>query len=309
MSKILVTGINGFVGGHLAEQLAAKGNSVVGVGMDQELNKRLDAHVSDYYQCDLSDTEQVRSLPLANVDGVINLAGLAAVGLSFDDPELYMRVNTSVLRTICDVALEQHADQLRILAISSGAVYSSKQAMPLTEESLLDPQSSPYSASKIAMEEVAQEYRDKGVDCLVARPFNHIGPGQMEGFLLPDLYAKVTKVQREGGKLLVGNLTTKRDYTDVRDVANAYIALMSEKKLEDSVFNVCSGRSVSGEQVLGMLLHELDYDMTPEVDESQFRPSDAPDLYGDNSRLNSQTGWFPSLDIRQTIADFVASKT
>jgi GDP-4-dehydro-6-deoxy-D-mannose reductase len=159
------------------------------------------------------------------------------------------------------------------------------------------------------MEELSLKYRAEGLDCVVARPFNHIGPGQMEGFLLPDLYKKVTESQASGEPLLVGNLTTKRDYTDVRDVVKAYVKLIESQDLNHGIYNVCTGRSVSGEEILAKLLAELKLtDVHPKVDESLFRPSDTPELYGDNTRLKINTGWEPQIPLEQTIKDFVASK-
>jgi GDP-4-dehydro-6-deoxy-D-mannose reductase len=309
MEKVLVTGVNGFVGGHLVNELLAQGFEVIGVGREEQLGGELADKVSIYYSCDLADYESVKKLPLTDVKAVINLAGLAAVGPSFDNPELYMRINTAVLDTVCRAAIEQGANNIRILSISSGAIYSSGQTLPLTEDSRTAPESSPYAASKIAMEELSLKYRDEGLDCIVARPFNHIGPGQMEGFLLPDLYKKVTESEATAQPLLVGNLTTKRDYTDVRDVAKAYVKLISSQELNHGIYNVCTGKSVSGEEILAKLLAELKLtDIQPQVDESLFRPSDTPELYGDNSRLKNDTGWDPQIPIEQTIKDFVASK-
>lgn len=309
MEKVLVTGVNGFVGGHLVNELLSQGFEVVGVGREEQLGPDLASKVSKYYVCDLADYESVKKIPLTDVKAVINLAGLAAVGPSFDNPELYMRINTAVLDTVCKAALEQGAKDLRIISISSGAIYSSNQPMPLTEESKLAPESSPYAASKIAMEKLSLDYRDQGLDCVVARPFNHIGPGQLEGFLLPDLYKKVTESLATNTPLLVGNLTTRRDYTDVRDVVKAYAKLISSDSLQHGIYNVCTGKSVSGEEILAKLLAELGTEnLKPQVDESLFRPSDSPELYGDNTRLKTDTGWEPQIPIKQTIKDFVASK-
>lgn len=307
MDKILVTGINGFVGGHIVDVLSREGYGIIGAGLEKNLAQRLLNKVESYYSCDLANFDDVKLIPLTDVKAVINLAGLAAVGPSFDQPELYMRINTVVLDTICRSAIEQSTSGLRIISIGSGAVYSPQQPMPLTEDSLLAPDSSPYSASKIAMEELSIKYREEGLDCVVARPFNHIGPGQMPGFILPDLYEKVLAAQISGSKTIgVGNLTTRRDYTDVRDVAEAYVKLIAADTLNYGIYNVCTGRSISGEKILKMLLAEMGADdIQPLVDESLFRPSDAQDLYGDNSRLKQDTGWSPAIDIRQTIADFV----
>ncbi len=308
MEKVVVTGVNGFVGGHLVDELLAQGYSVVGVGREEKSSPELAEKLEGYWGCDLADYEGVRSLPFGQVKAVINLAGLAAVGPSFDHPERYMRINTAVLDTVCKAVLEQNAHGVRIISISSGAVYSSEQEMPLTEDSKLAPESSPYAASKIAMEELSLKYRERGLDCVVARPFNHIGPGQREGFLLPDLYEKVIKAESNGKPMLVGNLTTKRDYTDVRDVARAYASLVEMDKLNHIVYNVCSGHSVSGEEILAKLLSVLDIDLVPTVDSRLFRPTDTPVLYGDNAHLKADVGWSPNIPLEQTIRDFVVSK-
>lgn len=303
----LVTGVNGFVGHHLARELVEQGWQVTGLGKDETADQDLAGFLAQYIRCDLTDYEEVKGIPLKGVSALINLAGLAAVGPSFEQPDLYMRVNTGVLESLCRSVAEQ-ASETRIISISSGAVYKSGQPMPLTESSQLDPTSSPYAKSKIAMEDLARKYRDEGLDCVVARPFNHIGPGQDQGFLLPDLYAKVKAAHCSGGNVMVGNLTTRRDYTDVRDVAKAYVALAGQEVLSEGTYNVCSGRSLSGEEVLSLLIQALGYDhLTTTVDEKLFRPSDAPDLFGDNSRLRNETGWQPSIPIEKTVEDFIKS--
>lgn len=311
VEKVIVTGVNGFVGNHLVNELLEQNYQVIGVGREEQQNPELDGKLESYHVCDLADYKQVASLPIKGARTIINLAGLAAVGPSFDNPELYMRINTAVLDTVCRAALEQEAEDIRIVSISSGAIYDPNQAMPLTEGSKLAPESSPYAASKIAMEELSLNYRDKGLDCVVARPFNHIGPGQLPGFILPDLYQKITEAKERGETTLaVGNLTTCRDYTDVRDVVKAYVGLVAAESLEHSIYNVCTGRSISGEEILNQLLSALGAeDMEVTVDKDLFRPSDAPDLYGNNSLLKQDTGWSPTIAIDQTIKDFITSKS
>lgn len=309
--SVIVTGVNGFVGGHLVDELLAQNYTVIGVGREDSMSPGLETKLEEYVTCDLASYEDVANLSFQDVSAVINLAGLAAVGPSFDNPDLYMRINTAVLDTVCRAILDQGAAKTRVISISSGAVYSSQQAMPLTEISVLDPESSPYAASKIAMEELSLKYRGDGLDCVVARPFNHIGPGQLPGFILPDLYAKVSEARKQGQtKIPVGNLSTRRDYTDVRDVVKAYVSLVSSKSLDHGVYNVCTGRSLSGEEILSMLLSELDCaDMEVVTDSSLFRPSDAPDLYGSNQAIKTDTGWQPTIDIKQTIKDYVEWST
>lgn len=308
MKEVLVTGVNGFVGHHLARELVERGYGVVGVGHEgTPPSGELKELLNDFIACDLTKPDEVAKLPLDSIHTVINLAGLAAVGKSFDDPDLYMKVNVEVLSVMCDRVKALGLNGLRIVAISSGAVYASHQEMPLTETSKTDTESSPYAASKLAMEEFARNFRNEGYNCVIARPFNHIGPGQATGFLLPDLYEKVTTAKDD--EIKVGNLETERDYTDVRDVARAYISLATKESLEHLIYNVCSGKSVAGTEMLDAVKKACDRTgLQTTVDKDLFRPSDSPVLFGNNSRLRSETGWEPNISFEQSVKDFVDTK-
>src|SRR5690349_15350860 len=138
MKEILVTGISGFVGHHLAAELASQGHHVIGTDRAKELDPKLQAHTAEYFgECDLLDPDAVANLPLDRVDGVINLAGLAQVGSSFDDAERYDRINVGVHTVLADRLLEVGKDSTRVLAVSTGAVYDNHQPMPLNEDSAL----------------------------------------------------------------------------------------------------------------------------------------------------------------------------
>src|SRR5690606_25202467 len=120
------------------------------------------------------------------IDAVINLAGLAQVGASFGKEELYNRINVEV-HTVLVKRLESLGSSARVVAIITGAVYDNHQAMPLNEGSTLTTVGAPYTLSKIAMEQALQPFMDGGMDIVIVRPFNHVGPGQRGGFLVPDL--------------------------------------------------------------------------------------------------------------------------
>lgn len=306
MKTVLVTGVNGFVGGHVVDELVARGCEVVGVrrhAVRPELRRKLLA----CFSCDLTDAEAVAKLDLAGIDAVINLAGLAKVGDSFAQPEKYKHTNVDVLAVLCEHLIKERL-QPRVIAISSGAVYDSNQAMPFTEEDKLASTGSPYAMSKIEMEKAAQAFRKRGLDCVIARPFNHCGPGQQTGFLIPDLYQTIKSAQKRGGALKVGNLATKRDYTDVRDVARAYADLALAKELHHHVYNICSGKSVAGKEILRLLLQETGAHKWLRVvaDPELLRPNDAPELYGSYAWLKAETGWTPHIPLRRTVKDFVA---
>ncbi len=306
MSRVLVTGINGFVGHHLAHELADNGDVVLGCGLDAELDTALNRQVSQYFgECDLTKPENVAGLPLETVDAVINLAGLAQVGASFGEgqAEKYIFVNVAVHTTIAERLRELGRLSTRVVAVSTGAVYDNSQPMPINEAGTLANEGSPYAQSKIAMENALSEHRQNGLDVVIARPFNHIGPGQLGGFLVPDLIKELRSLGADK-KLSIGRLDTKRDYTDVRDVVRAYRLLATADKLNYDLYNICSGESHSGQEILDILTELMGvHDLEVMLDESRVRPNDPADVRGDSSRIQADTGWAPVISLEQTLRD------
>jgi GDP-4-dehydro-6-deoxy-D-mannose reductase len=189
----------------------------------------------------------------------------------------------------------------RIIVVSSGALYDPNQPMPLTEDSKLS-YNSPYAVSKALVENQCTYYQKRGLDCIVVRPFNHIGPGQTEGFLIPDVIAQL----KASDTVTVGNISTRRDFTDVRDIVRAYRLLVEAVDLKHSVYNACSGVSTSGEEVVNSLKTICQKPNAKiVVDQSKVRPTDAPEIYGDSSALQADTGWNPEIELRQTLIDCV----
>lgn len=305
---ILVTGVNGFVGKHLVRELKVQGHQVVGLGQD-ELSPDIGSLLMAYETCDLTDAKQVAKVPLGGIEAVINLAGLARVGQSFGADDLYKKVNVGVL-TVLSERLLAIGSKARVIAVSTGAVYRPDQPMPLTEVSQTIQTGSPYALSKLMMEEAAHDLRRKGLDCIIVRPFNHTGPGQGPGFILADLYQRIIEAQTNGQPITISPQVTKRDFTDVRDVAKAYIGLVSAKRLDFDTYNICSGVSHSGHEILDLLLDclELRGKVTLQSDESLIRPHDPTDLYGSYERIAKQIGWRPTISLEQTVQDFVAAR-
>jgi GDP-4-dehydro-6-deoxy-D-mannose reductase len=302
--NIVVTGVNGFVGKHLVNELIANSHSVIGIGMEPVAHEGVADKLAHYVSCDLADSWPV--LP-EEADAIIHLAGLAAVGPSFDKPQLYLQVNSSIVTNMCEYYLKATKGP-RIVLISSGAIYDPEQSMPINETGSIA-FSSPYAVSKVLNENQAAYYHSRGIDCVVMRPFNHIGPGQLPGFLVPDLAEKIRAQSQKDEVIKVGNLATKRDYTDVRDVAKAYVTVATSPNApRNLVYNVSSGKSISGEVVLATLAEAFGISIPPvEVDPSLVRPTDIMDIRGDNSRLAEEFGWAPSYEFAQTVNDFVRS--
>lgn len=304
MSKILVTGSNGFVGQHLVKELSEAGATVIGVGGSIGTHDK-SPYVESYLELDLTKPEGAAKIDFSDVSGVIHLAGLAAVGPSFDDPELYMRVNVGIEVNLFETALQQNVKP-RFLIISSGTLYDPKAPLPLTESSRVDPSSSPYAASKIGQEEKALDYAKQGFEVMIARPFNHIGPGQGPGFIVPDIAEQIIKVEKgEAQEIMVGNLDAKRDYTDVRDIVRGYRLLLESGK-SGEIYNLCSGSAKSGHEILEGLLKAADKQIEVKQDPDKMRPSDTPEIYGSHDKLTTDTGWQPQINLDQTLADVIA---
>jgi len=303
MKQVLVTGANGFVGQHLVRELAEHGITVIGVGGPQGIKEK-SPHITTYMELDLTLPEEVAKINFDGVDGVVHLAGLAAVGASFDNPMLYVTTNVGIEVNLFEAAMSQKASP-RFLIISSSSLYDSKAPLPMTEESPVEP-SSPYAVSKIGQEQMAHYYHRRGFESIIARPFNHIGPGQGPGFIVPDLAKQIIAAEHSGTpEILVGNLDSHRDYTDVRDIVRAY-RLILQKGRAGETYNICSGKPRSGRDILKGLLANANCDPEIKSDPEKMRPADNPLIYGSHQKLTKDTGWQPAIDIETTLADVMA---
>jgi GDP-4-dehydro-6-deoxy-D-mannose reductase len=291
--RVLITGASGFVGRHLTEVLRERGEEVIEFGLSNE-----DTWAG--ITIDLCDADAVANTDLRGIDAVIHLAGLAQVSRSFAEPSIYVAANTAMEINLCEALLTQDLSP-RILIVSSGGVYSGRDS-PITEDSAVDA-SSPYVVSKLAQEMLASYYGKRGLEVVVARPFNHIGPGQQTGYLVSDLCSQIAELERRGaGTLAVGNLSSSRDYTDVRDVAAAYHSLIRDGE-PGEIYNVCSGTSRSGEQILSMLRSLTTVELPVTQAAALNRPTDPDALSASNEKLRRHTGWAPSIPLEQTLRD------
>lgn len=300
--KIIITGVNGFVADHVIDTFQQDGYEIIGVAYDKNPNPKVVTKLGEYVSCNLLDLSDVSKINFENVNAVIHLAGLSAVGLSFEQPQRFISENAAMTYNLLDHAKISNFDG-RIIVVSTGALYDPTQKLPLSENSQTLA-SSPYAIGKLATEHVVNYFRSRGVDVITVRPFNHIGPGQGKGFILPDLYAQVME-SGDSQVIKVGNITTQRDYTDVRDIALAYKMLALAPNLESELYNICSGESLSGEFILQSLEKAMGVEVSTEVDTSKLRPNDIAVITGDSSRLRNELGWHPNVPIDQTIIDFI----
>jgi len=296
--NVLVTGAAGFVGGHLVRELGSNGHNVIATMNNGE--NPLPGILT--IAADLNNYNEVEErIDFKKIDAIIHLAGLAVVGASFDRPRDYVAINTGIQINLFEACLRQGTNP-NFLIISSGTLYDPKQPMPLNESSRVAA-TSPYVVSKVAQESLAEYYGNRGFNYTIARPFNHIGPGQNLGFIVPDFAQQIVAGERgEISAIKVGNLDAKRDYTDVRDIVRAY-RLLIEGDAKNQTYNICTGSSVSGQKILELLLEKSRVQLSIEQDPNRMRPSDIPEIYGEYTKLTDNTGWVPTIPIDQTLSD------
>lgn len=292
--RALITGGLGFVGQHLARHLGACGDEV----------HTIDRHGEG--AVDITDGPAIGAV-IAGIapDALYHLAGWADVGASWNDPVGAFRANAEgtlhVLRGCIEAGVE------RVLAVSSADLYGvvTPSELPLTESSPLRP-ASPYGASKAAAEALAQQaFLGHGVGVITVRPFNHLGPGQSEHFVAPALAARIARAERGDRRTIpVGNLSARRDLTDVRDIVRAY-RLLVEHGEPGEVYNVCSGRDIAIQELADLLVGLARRSIELEPDPSLLRPVDLPVLRGDPSKLQRATSWTPEISIETTLADLL----
>jgi len=291
--RALITGGKGFVGQWLAAHLKDCGDEMVVVDVE--------TYVADGVALRKVVTD-------AAPEAIYHLAALTHVGESWDNPSQVLRVNVIGTAELL-AAARSLARPPTVLVVSSAEVYGvvTPEQLPLDEATPTAP-ATPYAASKLAAEAVAlQAWRGYGQPVIVVRPFNHIGPGQSPNFAVPALAKRIVEARRSGAtSLRVGTLTTRRDFTDVRDVFVAY-RLLIEHGVPGSTYNVCSGKDVAISEVADDLLALARADLELVTDPDLVRPVDVPVLQGDASLLRAATGWVPSIPLATTLADVLAS--
>ena len=287
--RAFVTGASGFVGPWLCRHLEASGDEVVPAGHDR----------------DVTDADSIAEALIASrPDAVYHLAAQSSVGSSWADATGTFRVNVFGTLHVLDAA-NACPSRPRVLVVSSAEVYGevSPVALPVAETAPFRP-GTPYAASKAAAELAGlQAFLGRGLEVVRARPFNHTGPGQGPGFVVPALARQVVEASLTGATVLkTGNLTARRDFTDVRDVVAAYRLLIARGSAGE-VYNVCSGRSVLLLDLVERLLSLTGADLSVEVAPERLRPVDVPEMRGDPRRLEDLTGWRPAIDLDRTLRD------
>ena len=305
--KALITGISGFVGSHLAEYLLQETDwQVAGTIFGPETNIAALADRLELYPAELSRLEVMTFiLERAQPDAIFHLAAQPLVSAAHRDPwgtlETNIRMNLNVLEGAARVCPD-----CRVLIVGSSEEYGlvAPEELPIDEETPLRPLNA-YALSKVAQDLMGLQYHlTHRLHVIRARPFNHIGPRQRKGFVTPDFASQVAAIEAglQPPIMEVGNLTARRDFSDVRDVVRAYVALIRRGEA-GQVYNIGSGESHAVQEVLDALLALSRVPIEVRQDPARMRPSDVPDVVCDASRLRAQTGWQPTIPFEQSLRD------
>ena len=306
--KALITGVLGFAGSYLAEELIAAGYEVVGNRYKRESTTNI-RHIRNRVQLvslDIERTEHCRKiLELTKPDYVFHLAAMASVGHSFSNERATLRINVDGTLNMLEAASKLPALK-KFVYISSSECYGTftPKHKTLTEDQPLNP-ISPYGISKATAERLSlYYYRQHGLPVSVARAFNHTGPRQVDTFVVPAFARQVAMI--EAGKqkpvMSVGNLTAKRDLSDVRDIARGY-RLIAERGKPGDVYQLCCGRAVKIQTVLDTLVAMSSRKIRVKTDKSRLRKADIPVLRGSYRKAARELGFEVQYNLHTTLAD------
>jgi len=294
--RALVTGSAGFIGTHLKTELEENGYEVICCDLRAS---------EDTVSMDITDPERVKQVLREHRPNIlINMAGQANVGLSWKKPQLTVELNTIGLINILE-AVKTVNPAIRVLAVGSSDEYGSleERGANVTEDIPVKP-ITPYAISKQAQELFAQLYvRAYGMDICMIRLFNLGGPNQGLGYMISDFASGIAEV--EAGKreyLSVGNLTSARDFTHVRDACRA-VRLIAEKGHAGEVYNISSGTTHTAQEVLDKLVKMATVPVEVRQDPARMRPSDTPVVCGNHDKLTAHTGWLPEKTMDEILAD------
>lgn len=304
MEKALIIGAAGFVGNYLIDHIQKNCIwSIVVTKMPQEKIEKTGIEIRDL---NILEPERIKEL-LEDVrpDYIFHLAAQSSVGLSWKNPGLTVDVNIKGSLNVLD-AIRDLDYQPRVLLIGSGEEYGYVKPgeVPIPEDNVLRP-GNVYAATKACQNMLGKIYSQAyGMDVMMVRAFNHVGPSQAPLFVVADFCKQAAEIEKglREPVIHVGNLSARRDFSDVRDVVRAYTLLM-EHGAAGETYNVGSGKAIAIREILDMILAQAKVPIEVQVDQARLRPVDVPVIEADVSKLEACTGWKREIPLEQTIGE------
>ncbi|MFA5097278.1 MAG: GDP-mannose 4,6-dehydratase [Candidatus Margulisiibacteriota bacterium] len=304
--KALITGINGFAGSHLCDLLLAQGYEVHGLIQPDTGTENI-IHCLDglkLEETDILDENKLHSFIASDKpDFLFHLAAASSVKLSLEHPKEAFDANVSGTVNILE-AVRNGSPKTRALIVSSSEVYGASSSMTKADENAALLPLNPYSASKASADILARTYASSfGLNIIVARPGNHLGPRQSPVFFVPTVAKQVALImkERQAPVIELGNIDVKRDFLDVRDVADAYLALAKSGKT--GAYNISSGKNYLLRDIVQMFIAMSGKKIAIRRSSEKLRRTDALEANIDNSKISRETGWKPEVPIEKTLRD------
>lgn len=304
-ARVLITGGTGFAGSHLTEALLEAGFQDIHVttysGENEFLAQKIGAE--NIHKLDLTDLQATKEVfKLIQPNHVYHLAALAFVGKSFDQADRVLQNNITLQQNVL-LAIRDEVPSARMLVVGSAEEYGvsvSDDEIPYTEAHPFRP-INPYAVSKVAQDMLAYSYFiSYKLDIVTVRPFNHIGERQSTDFAIPAFTQQIVAIENgEQEVLRVGDLSTIRDFTDVKDTVRAYILVMNSG-VSGEAYNIGSGKGYVMQDMVDMLAELSSSDISIEVDQSRMRPHDIPKMVANIDKIK-QLGWEPTIEIKDTL--------
>lgn len=309
MTRLLVTGADGFVGQHLVRAARAAGSSVIASILPAavpptEWQANDAGPAVEVVHADLTIAYDMNRLAEQRPDDVVHLAAIASGAAAQRDPSAAMQVNGVGPMWLID-ALVTAGIRPRFLMVSTGEVYGPGHDGPIGEDAPVNPVSAYADSKRAAEDALADLGASSGIPLIIARAFSHTGPGQATVAVLPALAARLLEARRTGvHSVKTGNLDVIRDFLDVRDVVQAYLALLRHGTAGEC-YNVASGVGHRLSDCFTMLANIVGVDAAPTQDPSLLRSADIPVLIGDSTKLRRLTAWSPQISFERTLQDLV----
>jgi GDP-4-dehydro-6-deoxy-D-mannose reductase len=310
--RVLITGITGFAGSHLADYVLENHPEIKVFGLVRWRSRMENIlHIQGRIQlieADLKDMSSLKkSLAESKPDRIFHLAAQSFVPTSWKCPAETFSINAlgqiHLFEAILSLGM---APKIHVAGSSEEYGLVNSDEIPMKETNPLRPLS-PYAVSKVAQDLLGWQYfKSYGLKVVRTRGFNHTGPRRGEVFICSNFAKQIVEIEKKKREpvLLVGNLEARRDFTDVRDIVRGYW-LCLEKGLEGEVYNIGTGKTYSMKEILEMLLAISNIDVKIEVDPQRLRPSDVPVLLSDSSKFRKLTGWEPKIPLRQSLQDLL----
>lgn len=309
MSKILVTGADGFIGSHLVEELVRRGEKVKAFAFYNSFNTWgwLDTLEKDVlneievFTGDVRDPNGVREA-VKGMDQIYHLAALIAIPFSYHSPDSY--VDTNIKGTLNVLQAARDMETGRVLVTSTSEVYGTAQYVPIDEKHPFQGQS-PYSATKIGADRMAEAfYRSFGLPVTIVRPFNTYGPRQSARAVIPTI---ITQLLSGKEKIKLGSLTPTRDFNYVKDTVRGFVEIAGSDKTIGEEINIATQKEISIEQLAKEIIAQINPKARIICDEQRLRPenSEVNRLLGSNDKIMRLTAWKPEYDLRRGLSETI----